>query len=88
MSLQTTRTSIRRILPSVESDSISQRNLYHSSVIDLEEGLTQFVRWSLKTSVSQHYSPHTSMELLERAWKAQKLLWKLRVQSCFVEDSL
>jgi hypothetical protein len=67
----------------VPATALSQRPNHHShsaSVINLEEKLTQFVNASLQASYSPKYSLQSRMELLERAWKAQKLLWQLRVQ--------
>jgi hypothetical protein len=43
---------------------------------NLEEELTDFVKKSLADSYSQDID--ASLQLLDRAWEAQKLLWKLR----------
>ncbi|UBF29039.1 hypothetical protein K9N68_15070 [Kovacikia minuta CCNUW1] len=46
--------------------------------IDLETRLNQFIQTALKKSRSRDYCPYTSMKLLDKAWKAQKTLWRLR----------
>ena len=43
---------------------------------NLEEELTDFVKKSLADSYSQDID--VNLQLLDRAWEAQKLLWKLR----------
>lgn len=55
-----------------------------STVVDLESELSAFVRWALRKSRSGEYSTDKSMKLLEKAWKAQKALWRLRKQELYV----
>jgi hypothetical protein len=55
------------------SKSISQ-DLSNSN--NLEEQLTDFVKKSLADSYSQNLD--ASLQLLDRAWEAQKVLWQLR----------
>lgn len=53
--------------------SISQ-NLSNSN--NLEEQLTDFVKTSLADSYSLDIND--SLQLLDKAWEAQKLLWQMR----------
>ncbi|MBD1913360.1 MULTISPECIES: hypothetical protein [unclassified Leptolyngbya] len=43
--------------------------------------LTAFVHGALQMTASGGYSGEAAMALLDQAWSAQKLLWKLREQS-------
>jgi hypothetical protein len=45
---------------------------------DSEIHLDAFIDWALRESRSPQYSPQAALELLDRAWDAQKLLWQLR----------
>jgi hypothetical protein len=49
----------------------------NSSTADLESCLKDFVRWSLEQSYSNKQM-QANIQILNCAWKAQKLLWKLR----------
>ncbi|HEY9711780.1 MAG TPA: hypothetical protein V6D48_26465 [Oculatellaceae cyanobacterium] len=49
----------------------------NSLTADLESSLKDFVDWSLEQSCSSHHL-QANLKLLNCAWKAQKLLWKLR----------
>ncbi|MGA7937129.1 MAG: hypothetical protein WCA35_26495 [Kovacikia sp.] len=51
------------------------------SVIDLETRLNLFIRTALRKSRSGDYPSDICMQLLDRAWKAQKTLWRLRRQN-------
>lgn len=53
-------------------------NLSQSSAIDLQVRLTEFVQSALKQSRSGTLSPGASLEILDKAWKVQKLVWQLR----------
>ncbi|HEY9879204.1 MAG TPA: hypothetical protein V6D29_12170 [Leptolyngbyaceae cyanobacterium] len=43
-----------------------------------EAFLTIFIRWALQCSTSADCSSETALALLDQAWAAQKLLWRLR----------
>jgi hypothetical protein len=77
---------IDQIVPATALSRCPNHHSDSTSVINLEERLTQFVDAALKASYSQKYSPQSRMELLERAWKAQKLLWQLRAQRALELD--
>jgi hypothetical protein len=50
---------------------------------DQEIRLRAFVQFTLRQTRTNCYSPDRAMQLLDRAWEAQKLLWRLRIQGCF-----
>jgi hypothetical protein len=54
-----------------------------NTVISLESELSAYIRWALRKSNSGEYSTHKAMKLLEKAWKAQKALWRLRKQELY-----
>jgi hypothetical protein len=43
-----------------------------------ESDLQAFVRWALAQSHSSYFTQDESLQLLELAWRAQKLLWAAR----------
>lgn len=45
---------------------------------DIETYLKTYICSALEQSYSKECSPTQAMELLDRAWKSQKLLWQLR----------
>ncbi|HEY9621289.1 MAG TPA: hypothetical protein V6C78_13015 [Crinalium sp.] len=63
---------------------IDFQNLYLSeseqyfSATDLEARLKRFIQWALQQSYLKHYSQDTLLQILDCAWEAQKLLWKIR----------
>jgi hypothetical protein len=52
-----------------------------NSVIDLETRLNAFIRSALRKSRSGDYPSDVCMELLDKAWRAQKTVWRLRQQA-------
>jgi hypothetical protein len=52
-----------------------------TSVIDLEARLNAFIRSALRKSRSGDYPSDVCMELLDKAWRAQKTVWRLRQQN-------
>jgi hypothetical protein len=51
--------------------------MQNSPAANLESSLKAFVNWSLEQSYSNHQI-EANLQILNCAWKAQKLLWKLR----------
>jgi hypothetical protein len=45
---------------------------------NMENQLNTFIKWALKVTSSREYTGGEAMELLDQAWMAQKLLWRLR----------
>jgi hypothetical protein len=43
-----------------------------------EKYLSQFILDSLQQTCTNQYSPDIALQILDRAWQAQKLLWQLR----------
>lgn len=43
-----------------------------------EAFLTVFIRWTLQCSTSANCFSETALALLDQAWIAQKLIWRLR----------
>lgn len=50
------------------------------SRFDIKPHLQVFIRWTLEEICACRYSPLEAMQLIDAAWKAQKLLWQLRQQ--------
>jgi hypothetical protein len=50
------------------------------SVLGQEAQLSAFVRWILTETCTNQHSPGEALKLLDQAWEAQKLLWRLRQQ--------
>lgn len=48
--------------------------------------LSAFIRFTLQQACINKYSSDAVMQLLDRAWEAQKLLWKLRIQRSLSDD--
>lgn len=44
----------------------------------LKDYLSQFISWALRITASGECSGDTAIALLDQAWVAQKLLWRLR----------
>ncbi len=78
MSQPTIETPIHDLFPSTLSAAFSSSAYQSASVIDLESKLEEFVQGTLQRSRSGHYSLETALEMLDKAWKAQKALWHLR----------
>lgn len=57
------------------------------AVVDLEVRLGAFVQWVLKKSCSGKYAPDASLKMMDRAWRAQKMLWRLRQQQVFASSN-
>jgi hypothetical protein len=51
-----------------------------SATSDLESSLKVFISWYL-TQSSSNNQDNADIQLLDCAWEAQKLLWKLRYSS-------
>ena len=51
--------------------------MQNSPTVGLESNLTAFISWSLEQSYSNSQID-ANLKILNCAWKAQKLLWKLR----------
>ncbi|MEM7773255.1 MAG: hypothetical protein AAGA75_08060 [Cyanobacteria bacterium P01_E01_bin.6] len=65
--------------PSSESLSISSlRDSLMLSSSNLESQLLNFVIWALRQSRSPQFTTTARMEILERAWQAQKKIWEIR----------
>jgi hypothetical protein len=62
-----------------QTTSISQSAHNNVSNSNLEVHLTGFVQKSLADSYSQDID--ANLQVLDRAWEAQKLLWQLRCDS-------
>ncbi|XWK89699.1 MAG: hypothetical protein U7127_06440 [Phormidium sp.] len=43
-----------------------------------EAHLSSFVQWVLQTTSGENVPTDAALELLDRAWEAQKLLWQLQ----------
>jgi hypothetical protein len=48
---------------------------------DLQIRLSRFIQYCLKQSCSTDCSTDEALQLLDKAWKAQKLLWQIRRQA-------
>lgn len=57
---------------------LTQQTECITSKTALEVSLTQFVRWTLRVTASGECSGDIAVALLDQAWAAQKLLWRLR----------
>jgi hypothetical protein len=44
----------------------------------IENSLAQFIQWALRVTASGECSGDVAIALLDQAWAAQKLLWRLR----------
>jgi hypothetical protein len=71
--MNTKNTLISKLIP----DCVSNNS--DSNSANLEEHLTAFVQKSLADSYSQDVD--TTLQLLDEAWEAQKLVWELRNNS-------
>lgn len=57
---------------------LTQTTEGNGSETALQNVLSEFVRWVLRITASGECSGDLAIALLDRAWTAQKLLWKLR----------
>ncbi len=71
------------------ADALTQSEVtYPSSVVDFELRLSRFVSWVLQKSCSGQYPPQEALKMLDRAWQAQKMLWRLRQEKVFLAKGL
>lgn len=55
------------------------------NVPDQEIRLRAFIRYSLQKTCTNQVSTDTALQLLHRAWEAQKLLWQLQAARILTE---
>jgi hypothetical protein len=73
------RNSLSSTYASTESLAISRlRDSLMMNSSYLESLLLAFVSWSLRQSLLPQFTPTARMEILDRAWQAQKKAWELR----------
>lgn len=65
-------------LNSVGSSIGGQKNRQIICKNNIEYQLSNFINWVFRVTASGEYSGEAAMELLDQAWMAQKLVWKLR----------
>jgi len=75
--------SVTKLIVQPVSSSSAISNSVPSSVhgSELQSYLTGFVQSALLQTCSEGLPVETSLQLLDKAWRMQKLLWQLRLYS-------